>query len=428
MSSPALSQLLCTGPQDGFLTKKPEVSFMHHTFNRHTDFAKDNVDQTFNGSMKAGNRVTVDIPRNADMIHTITLAVEMTATGPTYFPVEELIRNVELKIGGQVVDNVTHHVFRLYDQLFRTDAERSAYRAMANFPDEEQAAASPANPIKRLLRLPLIFWFNNDMQKSLPINLMAYHTLSLDFHLSERVKNVDLSQDIKMNLNVDYIYLTQDERRSMARVLNSNHLITAWQYITTETVNLPAPGASAGEMVVPIKTAPSHPIKTFFVFMTGKPYGATNNAYPFIRDAADDLATLTSSDSRYNDTYSPIKAMTIKMNNQDRVAERPGSYFSQQEASYKFRTIPEAGVLVWSLAEYPTNLQPSSALNGGRVDSLAFVIRTKEVVGTAFNAGQIAASDKTVANRNELNTVHVIGHHLNMLMFRNGMAALLFSS
>lgn len=429
MSSPALSQLMCAGPSDVYLTKKPQVSFMHHTYSRHTDFAKDNVEQTFNGSLKAGNRVTVEIPRTADMLHTVTLGVEMTATGPTYFPVEELVRKVELKVGGHVVDDVTHHVMRLYDQLFRTDAERAAYRVMANFSDEEQNAASPTNPIKRLLRLPMIFWFNNDIQKSLPINLMAYHTLALDFHLSDRVKNVDLTQDIRMNLNVDYIYLTQDERRSMGRALNTHHLITQWQYITTESVNLPAAGASAPERTVPIKTTPTHPIKTFFLFMSGrKVYGATNNAYPFVRDASDDVATLTSADSRYNDAYSPIQSLTIKMNNSDRVPERPGSYFSQQEAAYKFRTIPEAGVLVWSLAEYPTNNQPSGALNGGRVDNLSFIVKTKEVVGGAFNAGQITDPNKTVSNRNELDTIHLIGHHLNVLVFRNGMAAVLFAS
>ena len=74
----------------------------------------ESIQQTFNGSADFGKRVTCTISRNGDLIHRVYLQVELPSWNETTLTGvggwcdwvgHALIKNVEVEIGGQRINN-----------------------------------------------------------------------------------------------------------------------------------------------------------------------------------------------------------------------------------------------------------------------------------------------------------------------------------
>jgi len=82
-----LLQLVAYGAQDVYLTGNPQITFFKVVYRRHTNFAIEAIQQTFNGNPGYGNRVTCQISRNGDLIHRMYLAVDMSDETKLYVPI-----------------------------------------------------------------------------------------------------------------------------------------------------------------------------------------------------------------------------------------------------------------------------------------------------------------------------------------------------
>ena len=100
--------------------------------------------------------MTAVISRNGDLLGDMWLEAVMTkgsGTNNTYYPGEQLIKSVELELGGQRIDRMTSTWYRFYDNLYRNnETERKAYRAMVDFVDGEVSGTS-----KRMF-IPILFY------------------------------------------------------------------------------------------------------------------------------------------------------------------------------------------------------------------------------------------------------------------------------
>ena len=63
-----LMQLVAYGAQDIYLTGNPQITFFKVVYRRHTNFSMEAIEQTLNGSVGQGSRVTSTISRNGDLI------------------------------------------------------------------------------------------------------------------------------------------------------------------------------------------------------------------------------------------------------------------------------------------------------------------------------------------------------------------------
>ncbi len=61
-------QLVAYGAQDVYLTGNPQITFFKVVYRRHTNFACEAIEQTFNGKPELGGRATVPITRNGDLV------------------------------------------------------------------------------------------------------------------------------------------------------------------------------------------------------------------------------------------------------------------------------------------------------------------------------------------------------------------------
>ena len=106
-------QLVAYGAQDVYLTGNPQITFWKVTYRRHTNFAMESIEQTFNGQADFGRRVTCTISRNGDLAYRTYLQVTLPEIDQDLadnvyarwldFPGEQLVSQVEVEIGGQLV-------------------------------------------------------------------------------------------------------------------------------------------------------------------------------------------------------------------------------------------------------------------------------------------------------------------------------------
>ena len=109
-------QLVAYGAQDVYLTGNPQITFWKVTYRRHTNFAMEAIEQTFNGQADFGRRVQCTISRNGDLAYRTYLQITLPEIGQpagaannVYArwldnPGEQLISMVEVEIGGQRID------------------------------------------------------------------------------------------------------------------------------------------------------------------------------------------------------------------------------------------------------------------------------------------------------------------------------------
>jgi hypothetical protein len=66
-------QLVAYGAQDVYLTGNPQITFFKVVYRRHTNFALESIQQTFNGSVGLVNTINCTISRNGDLINRVYL-------------------------------------------------------------------------------------------------------------------------------------------------------------------------------------------------------------------------------------------------------------------------------------------------------------------------------------------------------------------
>lgn len=202
-----LMQLVAYGAQDVFLTGTPEITFWKVSYRRHTNFAMESIEQTFQGQADFGRRVTCTISRNGDLCYRTYLQVTLPeinqrqkntsgADDGVYarwldFIGEQLVAQVEVEIGGQRIDRQYGDWMHIWNQVTLTkEQQRGYYKMIGNttaltyITDPTFAPVSgpcsstggvsqvcaPRNALpETTLYIPLLFWFSKNPGLSLPL-------------------------------------------------------------------------------------------------------------------------------------------------------------------------------------------------------------------------------------------------------------------
>ena len=302
----ALMQLVAYGAQDVFLTGTPEITFWKVSYRRHTNFAMESIEQTFNGQADFGRRVTCTISRNGDLCYRTYLQVTLpeinqgmatNSTSGVYarwlnYIGEQLIAQVEVEIGGQRIDRQYGDWMHIWNQVTMSQEQRKGYFKMignttqltyitdptfaevsgpcAGTGAPQQVCAPRKSLPETTLYIPLLFWFCRNPGLALPLIALQYHEvkINIDFRpigeclwavsslTSTSPGSVSVSAAyqqslIAASLYVDYVFLDTDERRKMAQNPHE-YLIEQLQFTGDESV-----GSSSNK----IKLNFNHPCK-----------------------------------------------------------------------------------------------------------------------------------------------------------------------
>ena len=299
-------QLVAYGAQDVYLTGNPQITFWKVTYRRHTNFAMESIEQTFNGQADFGRRVQCTISRNGDLAYRTYLQVTLpeinqqdanTDSGSVFArwldcPGEQMISMVEVEIGGQRIDRQYGDWMHIWNQLTLTSEQESGYHKMVGqtsqltyltdphfadvatacgAADVPEAVCAPRNALpETTLYVPLQFWFCRNPGLALPLIALQYHEVKINIEVrpldeclfavsgvdnasngTKKVTNAYAKSLVAASLYVDYVFLDTDERRRMAQNPHE-YLIEQLQFTGDESI-----GSSSNK----IKLNFNHPCK-----------------------------------------------------------------------------------------------------------------------------------------------------------------------
>ena len=223
-----LMQLVAYGAQDVYLTGNPQITFWKVTYRRHTNFAMESIEQTFNGQADFGRRVTCTISRNGDLAYRTYLQVTLPEINQSMqdggygakndggrqtngvfarwldCPGEQLISQVEVEIGGQRIDRQYGDWMHIWNQLTLSADQEQGYNKMignttqltyitdpsfsaVDGPCDSNAprqVCAPRNALpETTLYIPLLFWYCRNPGLALPLIALQYHEVKINLDI-----------------------------------------------------------------------------------------------------------------------------------------------------------------------------------------------------------------------------------------------------
>jgi hypothetical protein len=232
-------------------------------YRRHTNFAMESIEQTFNGTGDFGRKVQCPVVRNGDLITKMYLRAtvsngDSTTAAGAYTNAKwawvtslghALIDNVELEIGGTRIDKHWGEWLTIWNELSRKFGQDRGYAKMVgNVP--ELTVLNATHPAYTLW-VPMRFFFCRFDGLALPLIALQYHEVRINFEFRPVEQLVVLQAGsgrtgkalasalgLKLNdcsLFVDYIYLDSEERKRFAQA-SHEYLIEALQFPGEESV------------------------------------------------------------------------------------------------------------------------------------------------------------------------------------------------
>lgn len=400
-----LLQLVAFGSQDQYITGTPQITYFKVLFKRHTNFAIEPIAQSFSGTVRYGSKVTAVISRNGDLLGDMWLEAVMTrdtARGATFYPGEQLIKSVELELGGQRLDKLYNSWYRLYDNLYRnTQTDRDAYRAMVDFVDSEPDGAQ-----KRMF-VPILFWCCRSPGNYLPLISLQYHELRVTFEFEDasNISGIDTTAALQAELWCDYVYLDQEERKKFA-TQSHEYLVEQVQFTGDENVTVGTTQKSQQ-----VRLSFNHPTKLLaFCIADPSTYGKVT--------AGSAGATA--------EAMAPLASVKLMLNGHDRAAVRSGAVYNKIVPYQANKAKPDAGFYYMSFGLSPTQHAPSGSLNFSRIDSAVLALTFK--AASAANANAILTETDTLSTATSLSALRVFAVNFNILRIMSGMGGLAFSN
>jgi hypothetical protein len=274
-----LLQLVSYGAQDIYISGNPQITFWKVLYKRHTNFAMESIEVTFNGQADFNKRVTAVINRNADLMYrtyvqVVLPAVDLTAAGNTglqrfrwlSYIGHRLLKVVELEIGGQRIDRQYGDWLQIWTQLSQDAGtvealddmignthdlvlmkDRNGYGLDASCAGSEltNSCAPRAGTPAKTLYIPLQFWFCRNPGLAIPLIALQYHEVRINVEFEQWINctyaettttaSTSIQSLTAASLYIDYVYLDTEERRRFAQQTHE-YLIEQLQFTGAESI------------------------------------------------------------------------------------------------------------------------------------------------------------------------------------------------
>jgi len=459
-----LMQLVAYGALDIYLTGNPQITFFKVVYRRHTNFAVESIEQTFNGQADFGKRVTATISRNGDLIQQMYLEIVTPPMNTllstlTYGFGNAIIKQVDIEIGGQLIDRQYGNWMNIWTELTIPEGKRAGYDNMVgnktnNTPGraaiierpaviagEGQLALPPVVGVPAVLAdttqaggllcvtqrhrfyVPLQFWFNRNPGLALPLIALQYHEVKLNLELRNASELINVTvaplqgalaaptTGLTCKLFVDYIYLDTDERRRFAQV-SHEYLIEQVQFTGSESIG---PNTSTKNVTLNF----NHPVKEL-IWVHNNVANTTNNLLTGNR-----WFNYSSSPTLHEDTFNTA---LLQLNGHDRFSVRHADYFRKVQNYEHHCRVPRVSneldvndnrsqfIYTYSFALSPEEHQPSGSCNFSRIDNAVLQLN--------YSADPLTNADAV----DEAMNLFIYAVNYNVLRIMSGMGGLAYSN
>src|SRR6056300_922328 len=105
--SSGITQLVCLGAQDEWISSEPEMSHFSATYKRHTPFSQCVEKQQIQGAIRSNSYSSITLMKNGDLLGYTYFTVDNGSSAVEISNWRELIESVQLVVGGQIIDEQT---------------------------------------------------------------------------------------------------------------------------------------------------------------------------------------------------------------------------------------------------------------------------------------------------------------------------------
>ncbi|NDB84329.1 MAG: hypothetical protein EB127_16725 [Alphaproteobacteria bacterium] len=428
-----LLQLVAYGAQDAYLSGNPQITFWRGLFKRHTNFAMEPFRVNLTGQASWGTKHSAILGRHADLVSACYLEVELDTIDAVTFPIRygpndptlanrnpvqaayNLLRYVELDIGGQIIDRLYGEWMYIWTLLTHSVDKLAALTAgLYDTGAPSNTCGIDGRPVLgNSYHIPLPFYFARNPSAAVPLIALQYHEVKINIMWNKtEIVQINSSGGAaksngprQANLICDYVYLDVEERRRMAQE-SHEYLIEQTQYNEDKGVT--------GAMIRCDLTF-NHPVKEL-VWV--------------VQNSARGSCTLGNAQGNPPNTFDPLNftenamySANLQLNGQDRMQTLYSPYFNAVQV-YQHHTggvnLPgvntaNGGIYCYSFALKPEEHQPSGTCNFSRIDSATLVMTLN---------GSSAVSLADTQNYD----VRVYAINYNILRVMSGMGGLAYSN
>jgi len=393
--SGGIVQLVATGPQDAWLTGKPEVSFYRSNYKRYTHFASSVESQVIQGTPIAGGISTIRFEKKGDLLSYVYLTAKDSNGNPIAgLDWTKVIDKIELYIGGQVVD--THDIEYMTDIEPVTGAQNFSQRYL-------NLTNTVLNNQKNSF-LPLKFFFCKDWAVALPLVALQFHDVELRItwstYLAQTAAPTGIPSgdpaysSLQYQCWANFTYLDQAEREWFAK---SNHdlLVTQVQRVLMGT----APTQELA-LAQPVKFI-AFPCKNYTTLYES---GSANASLYQLKTQVNGVDV---GESRHLNHWLDVP----------QYYNTPFGYAAGTAVSTSSGTGLNANVAIISYCLDTSKLQPTGTLNFSRLDTFRLVVPPTLTGGVGALASAINYPVKYL---------YAVGY--NVFRIQNGLGSLLYAN
>jgi len=406
MPTSALLQLVARGRQDAYLTSNPQFTFFKHVYRRYTQFSMESIPIDFDGNTDFGRRITVLIPRYADLISSLYIEVDLpplpqTAGLPRNYWVNDigyaLITDVSIEIGDKEIDKHTGEWLNIWSELTTPAEKRQGFNEMIGHYNVYPPVDISDQPVT--LTIPLRFWFCNTVGAALPLIALQAHPVRIIIHITpfqdlwwsldtptnpgDPCPSINPVSITRFQMFGDYIYLDKDERH---RFSSAKH-----EYLIDQLQMSPVQSIPSGTSQLSCPLYYNHCCKEFIWVLQQTRMTLAHEWFNY------------STALQYNGgepgvaTTDLLGTAIIRLDGSDRFYIRNAPYFRLTQPYRHHTVVPTSPVFIYlySYSIKPEEEQPTGTLNCSKIDDINLALtfnplfidqdRTLQVYATNYN-------------------------------------------
>ena len=375
--------LAAYGAQDKYLTGNPQITFFVGVYKRYTNFSIIQTPQLFNGDFDFGKKIYCQIERIGDLVSQMFLKIKLPSLEKykyndandneiEYYWINSvghaIIKIVELEIGGNLIDRQYGVWLEIWSELTVPLNKRDGFFDMigksinpVNFDNNKELS----------LYVPLQFWFCKNIGLALPlisiqsqevrVNLTLRNLneliISSDGNPITNSPNKDSINILSGNLEVDYIFLEEEERKIFAKK-DLQYLIKQTQVFakSLDTQNF-------NNQIIEFNF--NHPVSELIWVIQNSsvliPYSYGGNEWF-------NFSTQSYKNGELNG-IDPMIDGKILIEGNDLIDTKDYKYYRTVVPYQRHTNVPNNFIYIYSFSLHPEEHQPSGTCNFSRIDN-----------------------------------------------------------
>lgn len=398
----AIYQLKAKGPQDQFLTSKPQVNFINKIYKQYTNFSIEPIRLDFNDDVDFGRSSKITIKHKGDLLSKIYLKFSLPKlnktsgeyAGWTNSIGHSIIKYVDIQIGGHTIDRHYGIFMEIWNEL--TCINNNYDQLIGKY---HHVSLLTQNALKdSTYYIPLQFWFCKTLGTSFPLISLHSHEISIIFKFrpfEECIVYDGVTPPSRVSLYApeliaDYVFLDDPERKIIS---NKEHKILIEQIQTLDGHELGSEGTVNASLNF------NHPCKELLWVLIEKESEANNDWFNF--------------SLRNPIVFSKIDSLMSKakliLDGQDRSIMHNYKLYSLVNSSRYHTNTVDKHIFCMPFCDKPENWQPTGTLNFSAIDDAILQINL-----SGNSSGSI--------------NLYVFAINYNLLYIKNGMCSVAYHS